>query len=366
MLDSTVVFNELMYNPPDGQSEWLELHNQMAVDIDLSNWSIDGIDFRFPNQTRLAGGEYLVIAEDPARLGIVPAGIQVFGPYGGRLDGAGERLRLLNISDRVMDELTYSDRGDWPDAADGSGLTLAKRDPQMASAPADNWTHSAEVNGTPGSRNFVPFDATPREYSLVAQNAEWRYQAADAAPSSAWRNVDFNDANWPSAPSVLYAGQFPTLEPPADPGAISATSPNINNPSFELNSNAEVGYGQVDGWNAIGTTGINPSTSGQSPFADNGQTPDGRQIAFIQGRGSLSQTITGLEIDAEYQVELHYNARNCCGATPTISVSFGGQVLLAPTNVEPVEGTDYHVAIMPFTATAESGQLLIRNVASTG
>ncbi len=42
-LDSTVVFNEIMYNPPgdtDASLEWVELYNQMAVDMDLSRWSI--------------------------------------------------------------------------------------------------------------------------------------------------------------------------------------------------------------------------------------------------------------------------------------------------------------------------------------
>ena len=47
--DSVVVFNEIMYHPAgnESQMEWIELHNQMAVDIDLSDWSIaGGIDFR--------------------------------------------------------------------------------------------------------------------------------------------------------------------------------------------------------------------------------------------------------------------------------------------------------------------------------
>ena len=40
MLDSTVVFSELMYNPlGDEQLEWIELHNEMAVDI--------AVDFRW-------------------------------------------------------------------------------------------------------------------------------------------------------------------------------------------------------------------------------------------------------------------------------------------------------------------------------
>lgn len=38
VLDSTVVLSELMYHPTGDNSvlEWVELHNQMSVDMDLS------------------------------------------------------------------------------------------------------------------------------------------------------------------------------------------------------------------------------------------------------------------------------------------------------------------------------------------
>ncbi len=53
-VDSVVVFNEINYHPLDGApgGEWVELHNQMAIDIDLSGWHIeDGINFTFPEGT---------------------------------------------------------------------------------------------------------------------------------------------------------------------------------------------------------------------------------------------------------------------------------------------------------------------------
>ncbi|MGD0413708.1 MAG: lamin tail domain-containing protein [Verrucomicrobiota bacterium] len=49
--DSVVVFNEIMYHPGTNAAggEWLELHNQMAVDVDLSGWSItNGVSYTFP------------------------------------------------------------------------------------------------------------------------------------------------------------------------------------------------------------------------------------------------------------------------------------------------------------------------------
>ena len=68
MLDGTVVFNEIMYNPlgDDSKTEWIEFHNQMSVNVDLTGWRIaGGVNYDFPDGTVLGTGEYLVVAVDP-------------------------------------------------------------------------------------------------------------------------------------------------------------------------------------------------------------------------------------------------------------------------------------------------------------
>ena len=66
LADSVVVFNEIMYHPRSGDGvEWIELHNQMGVDIDLSGWSLQGgVEFLFPNGTFIQAGSYVVVASD--------------------------------------------------------------------------------------------------------------------------------------------------------------------------------------------------------------------------------------------------------------------------------------------------------------
>src|SRR5262249_33469225 len=57
--DSVVVFNEIMYHPATNEAafEWLELHNQLAVNVDISSWSIaGGAQFQFPEGTIVPGG----------------------------------------------------------------------------------------------------------------------------------------------------------------------------------------------------------------------------------------------------------------------------------------------------------------------
>ncbi len=155
--DSTVVFNEVMYHPAtnEAQLEWIELHNQMAVDMDISNWALaDGVQFRFPEGTIVSGGGFLVVAISPAALERETGFAGALGPFAGRLDNGGERLELRDNNNRLMDSVSYRDRGTWPVAPDGSGVSLAKIEPGSASRPAANWTASTELGGTPGEHNF--------------------------------------------------------------------------------------------------------------------------------------------------------------------------------------------------------------------
>lgn len=55
---------------------------------------------------------------------------------------------------RLMEELTYGIDGEWPAGPAGSGFTLAKIDPRGGSQ-ASNWAVSAQINGSPGKRNFA-------------------------------------------------------------------------------------------------------------------------------------------------------------------------------------------------------------------
>ncbi|HXG47246.1 MAG TPA: lamin tail domain-containing protein, partial [Methylomirabilota bacterium] len=155
--DSVVVFNEIMYHPATNEPamEWIEFHNQLAVDVDISHWSVSGgIEYTFPSNTIVRGRGYLVLAVSPAALSAATGSTNVTGPFTGRLSNNGERLELRNNSGRLVDEVEYGVDGNWPVAPDGSGVSLAKRDRDSGSAAAASWTWSAQLGGTPGAENF--------------------------------------------------------------------------------------------------------------------------------------------------------------------------------------------------------------------
>ena len=203
VLDSTVVFNELMYNPPevaDDSSEWIELYNQLAVDMDISEWELDGgVDYVFPAGTIVPGRGFLLVASDPTNLE-APEGVTVVGPYSGLLDNGGEEVRLVNNDGRLMNTIDYNDGGKWPSAPDGSGASLAKRHALTASEEFENWTSSGKVGGTPGDANFevVSFESGGIETTelVPAGQPVTAIVPTDGSLGTDWVQTNFDDSGW--------------------------------------------------------------------------------------------------------------------------------------------------------------------------
>ncbi len=175
--DSIVTFNEIMYNPvrsSDEELEWVEVHNQMAINMDLTGWRLSGgMAYQFPDGTVIPGNGYLVVAANPEALQEATGFAEALGPFEGRLDNAGEEIELRNNSNRIMDILDYGDRDRWPVGPDGSGATLAKRSVHLATAEARSWTTSDQMEGTPGAENFPAGETQPATVLLNELSAAW-------------------------------------------------------------------------------------------------------------------------------------------------------------------------------------------------
>ena len=206
MLDSTIVFNEIMYHPADdGVPEWVELHNQMAVDVDLSGWSLrDAVRFDFPAGTTVPGGAYLVVAADVDAVAAATGHLDALGPFAGSLANGGEQIELRNNNDRVMNALDYGDNSPWPIAPDGSGATLAKIDEGTSSEPAANWAASRQVGGTPGRVNFAETATVTLESTLIELDAAWAYDDSGTDWGAAWRDAAFDDSAWSTGAGLFF------------------------------------------------------------------------------------------------------------------------------------------------------------------
>ncbi|MEM7386908.1 MAG: lamin tail domain-containing protein, partial [Verrucomicrobiota bacterium] len=190
-LQSRVVITEIMYNPAEGGSEFVEIHNQTGETVELSHpdmatatWRISGLGFRFPAGASLAGGETaLVVTVDPEAFRTqngVAGDVQIFGPAEGRLANGGENLQLqrpiILAGDDVRyvttDEIRYDDEDPWTADADGTGQSLARSAPADYGNDAANW---AGADPTPGSLTASP------EPEINAEIQAWLTTVFDAS-----------------------------------------------------------------------------------------------------------------------------------------------------------------------------------------
>ncbi len=168
-----LVINEIMYNPPTGYDEFVELHNLSLSLVKLYDeafptnaWKLGGLGYVFSNNVSVpAGGFLLVVGMNPSVFRAkysIPLGVQIVGPYTGVLQDSGERLRLerpeapivgtngsVTVPYIVVDEVRYNDKAPWPWSADGEGASLQRSSPTAYGNEPTNWFASGITPGTP-------------------------------------------------------------------------------------------------------------------------------------------------------------------------------------------------------------------------
>lgn len=161
-----------MYHPVSGVDEFIELFNVTASDVLLydaayptNTWKLThAFDYLFPESTVLpANGKLLVVPIDPAAFQAkynVPSEVQVFGPWIGVLDNAGESIELYKpdppqtlppdmgfVPYILLDKVRFNNREPWPALADGLGPALQRRVPADYGNDPANWFTDFDADG---------------------------------------------------------------------------------------------------------------------------------------------------------------------------------------------------------------------------
>ncbi|MDQ7816630.1 MAG: lamin tail domain-containing protein [Melioribacteraceae bacterium] len=162
----SVVINEIMYNPVNGEPEWIELYNNSEYDIDLEGWSITDI-LTTPVKTKIQsksiffpGESLLVIAKDGTVNNFhrsIPSQliINTFANLNNDADG----VVIKDVHDVTIDSVRYDKS--W---GGESGKSLERKSLYDPSNDRLNWSSSKDVElSTPGRINSI----YPKEYDLT-------------------------------------------------------------------------------------------------------------------------------------------------------------------------------------------------------
>lgn len=198
-----VVLNEILFHPPslgtndNTFDEFIELQNISSQQIPLfdpnapaNTWRLrGGVDFEFPRDASIPPqGFALVVNFDPAFIGMsnafrmkfnLPDGVNLYGPYTGKLDNEGERI-TLERADTVdpltglapyleVDEVEYDIEVPWPAGTTNSLKSLQRLYGRFGDDPA-SWTAADQTAGapTPGQNNpDRDSDGLPNDWELA-------------------------------------------------------------------------------------------------------------------------------------------------------------------------------------------------------
>ncbi len=172
-----VVISEIMYGPAPGGDEFLELYNLSGDAVPLydpddptNTWRIEGgVEYTFPTQSSVEPfSSVLVVGTNPAVFRAaygLPGDLGIYGAWSGRLDNAGETIRLYKPGQRdvgiipyvLVERVAYDNSAPWPEGADAGGPSLERvRRAEYGNDPV-NWT-LAPTGGTPAATLRVDSD----------------------------------------------------------------------------------------------------------------------------------------------------------------------------------------------------------------
>jgi hypothetical protein len=158
-----VVFTEIMYNPADSLSEFIEIKNISGSEIPLydsnhpdATWKINTIGFSFPRGAKLKAGEIALILTNSTAVDYmknryaIPAVVQIFTMtkmLGNSCDSLiiskpdidSTSLTMAALPYISVDRVIFKDSGAWPSEADGNGMSLQRIDPKAYANDPANW-----------------------------------------------------------------------------------------------------------------------------------------------------------------------------------------------------------------------------------
>jgi hypothetical protein len=313
---------EVMYNPPEGSAfEYLEFYNSSTnTPLDLGGVAFaNGIDFTFPSGSRLAPGEYALLAQsDPAgnfaqfrqQYGLSPDA-KIFGPYSGNLNNNGEELELKTAaSGAQIFSFEYNDGPGWPKVADGTGHSLEHISGSYEYGR--NWAGSATIGGTP----LAPREVIATGVVINEVNAHTDYVNPERPEYDSNDWIELYHAGGPGSPGIDLRDYYFS----DDPAALRKWQL----PNVILEVGGRISFDEVTHFHVPITSGFGLNKAGEAVYLSHLPAgAPGRVVDVLNFRGQENGYSVGRYPDGgefEYTLTPTRDAMNVA-VTPTLVIS---------------------------------------------
>lgn len=169
---NTLVINEILYDPPAGFVEYVELYNRSTATINLAYWKLNGFSLG-TSPIMLRAGASVVVSADYSILQRFPYlndtayRVISLNRTSLGLNNSGDSVIIRDITGLVIDSLYYLPSWHNPELEDVSGRSLERINPNLPSTDPRNWSTCVEpLGGSPGKQNSIFTAVVPSAVTL--------------------------------------------------------------------------------------------------------------------------------------------------------------------------------------------------------
>ncbi|MEL7835224.1 lamin tail domain-containing protein [Fodinibius sp. Rm-B-1B1-1] len=161
-----VAINEFMYDPPSGNTEYIELYNHSDKSLDLHDWTLSDNRETFEgtisnSQFILPPDSFVVIAPDNTIETEYPDIALIAMNSFPALNNGGDQIIIRDQNGSLLDSLQYN--SNWG----GNEIAIERRTIDVLGTYQSNWGDAPNGVGTPGTQNEIAKDNTAPSFDDV-------------------------------------------------------------------------------------------------------------------------------------------------------------------------------------------------------
>lgn len=159
-----IVINEIMFDPNDDNSEFIEFLNLSDDSVNVGGWEVvdeNGNNYRLSQIPLLVpGNSFFLLAADSlvlSKYGLDESFLKtIVGVSSLGLVNTGELILLKDVKGNVIDSVWYSDKWHNDNFGITKNISLERINPNLGANDPSNWSSSVNsIGATPGNQNSI-------------------------------------------------------------------------------------------------------------------------------------------------------------------------------------------------------------------